>query len=64
MRYIIRFETTNQRWLVVDSAVAGQVMGVHRSEKAAREQARVEEDRWNKFKPIYLASPEFSSLPA
>jgi hypothetical protein len=38
--------------------VASQVVGIHASEPAALEQASVEENRWVKFKPLYLATTE------
>jgi hypothetical protein len=57
MRYIVRYDRSTQRWLVVDTGVASQVIGIHTSEPAALEQASVEENRWVKFKPLYLATP-------
>jgi hypothetical protein len=58
MRYTVHYDRTAQRWLVLDTGVASQVVGIHASEPAALEQASVEENRWVKFKPLYLATTE------
>ena len=57
MRYKVQFEAVLHRWVVVDTAIADQVMGVHASENAAREQAGVEEDRWVHYDPTFLGDP-------
>ncbi len=54
MRYKVQFETVLRQWVVVDTAIADQMMGVHASKAAACEQAAVEEDRWVHYDPTFL----------
>jgi hypothetical protein len=52
MRYKIEFDAKTARWLVIDTALANQQMGVHVSKLAALQQAATEERRWLTYDPL------------
>lgn len=52
MRYSVRYQPRHKNWAVVDTAVAGQVMGVHSTKADAYKHAFAEQERWRRLDPV------------
>ncbi len=51
MCYTIRYDTDNQKWTVIDTALADQKVGVHQTAQAAVYHAFAEQDLWRRHDP-------------
>lgn len=51
MRFSVRYQSSQRNWAVVDTAVAGQVMGVHDTKAEAYKHAFAEQERWRRLDP-------------
>ena len=49
-RYYAEYDSVARRWQVMDQFMAGQVIGIHTSERAAIAQADTEERYWNIYR--------------
>ena len=52
MRFSVRYQSIQKNWAVVDTAVAGQVMGVHDTKADAYKHAFAEQERWRRLDPV------------
>jgi hypothetical protein len=57
MRYTVQYDIDIHRWVVVDTAICHQLMGVHVSEAAARQQAKDHETRWCNYDHFFMGVP-------
>ena len=65
MRYKVEFDSEITRWLVIDTVLANQQMGVHVSKLAALQQAAIEENRWLTYDPLCSGIPPWDApVPA
>ena len=53
MRYSVRFDEVARQWLVFDTGIAIQVVGIFASEKEAIGFAKKEEERFQKYGRIH-----------
>ncbi len=51
MRYVIRYDTDNGKWAVIDTVVAGQKVGIHQTVEAAVDHVFAEQDLWRRYDP-------------
>ena len=56
VRYIVRYQSRINRWLVIDLGAASEVIGVHLTDQDALYQARIEEERWATYGPHYAVA--------
>ncbi|MBT6094338.1 MAG: hypothetical protein HOH04_05615 [Rhodospirillaceae bacterium] len=49
MRYLVRYDADDSKWLVIDSLSAGQTVGCHDQKPRALTQAKSEERLWHRF---------------
>lgn len=61
MRYKVEFDSETARWLVIDTGLANQRMGIHQSKLAALRQAVIEEKRWLTYDPLCSGIPPWEA---
>ena len=49
MRYVVRYDNQDRKWLVVDTLTVEQTVGCHRGQPEALIQAESEERRWRRL---------------
>ena len=49
MRYVVRYDSVDEAWLVVDTLTVEQTVGRHSRHPGAVFQAEAEERRWRRF---------------
>ncbi len=49
MRYLVRYNSDDSKWLVIDSLSAGQAVGCHDQKPKALTQAKSEERQWHRY---------------
>ncbi len=54
MRYVVRYDRDSEKWAVVDTAVADQMIGVHKTADAAVDQAFGEQELWRRYDPTVI----------
>jgi len=51
MRYAIRYDTDSRKWVVIDTAIADQTVGMHLTAEAAVDHAFAEQELWRRHDP-------------
>jgi hypothetical protein len=49
MRYVVRYDNRDRKWLVVDTLTVEQTVGLHAEQSGAFIQAESEERRWRRL---------------
>lgn len=49
MRYVVRYDKTDRKWLVIDTLTVEQTVGCHAAKPGALIQAESEERRWRRL---------------
>jgi hypothetical protein len=52
MRYAILYDTEKRKWAIIDSAIAGQMVGVIQTAEAAVDHAVAEQELWLRHDPV------------
>lgn len=56
VRYIVRYQSQIKRWVVIDFGAGSEVIGIHLTDQDALYQARIEEERWATYGPLYAVA--------